>query len=561
MLLYPFVAVVGMERAKRSLMLHAVDPRIGGTLLMGHRGCAKSTLARGIAALLPPLENAPAPFTEVPLGVSEDRLLGAIHAESLVRAGAWTPQPGLLESADGGVLYVDEINLLPDAMSDLLLDSAASGMHRQERDGLSRTVSSRYILIGTMNPEEGELRPQLLDRFAHGIQITDAFSAEERVEIGKRRMAFEDDPAGFLETWAAATNSLNMRLAAARNLLHKVETPAFLRLSLAERALSLGLEGMRAELAILRTARAATALRGADTVTQEDMDEAWSLCLGHRIPEHPDPKPPASTRPQISSPRPSSPSIPIAPREAHPDSLPLSPMQKPRILALPALQCRGRSLTSPMKLTARLATSRLHTEPLLWQASLVASLKNGWHPGKAGWRWAISKSRPMRRLWAVLDASRSAGASQFLAQTRDFLAGVFHATKRVNLLLIHKSRAYWIHRNALPTSGLRALENLSNAAGKSPLPEAIHVLSRAISRSRPTKFDTVWVCSDGLPSLHQGETAHHAAGRLRSALRRLTKSLPAVPSWLCPNPSREMAGWLDKLVQGTQVRLIRVPQK
>jgi Mg-chelatase subunit ChlI len=254
MSLYPFAAVVGMERAKCSLLLHAVDPRIGGTLLLGQRGCAKSTLVRGFAALLPKLGGLPAPFVDVPLGVSEDRLLGAVHGETLLRTGAWLAQAGLLEKANEGVLYVDEINLLPDALSDLLLDSAASGIHRQERDGLSQVLHSRYILIGTMNPEEGDLRPQLSDRFAHGVRIEDSFSALERVEIGRRRLAFDDDPAAFEKEWAPATERLNTRLQEARQRLLSVQVPDALRLALAERAQKAGLEGMRAELAPRTTA-------------------------------------------------------------------------------------------------------------------------------------------------------------------------------------------------------------------------------------------------------------------------------------------------------------------
>ncbi|NBV84974.1 MAG: magnesium chelatase [Verrucomicrobia bacterium] len=260
---YPFAAVVGMERAKRSLLLHAVDPRIGGTLLLGHRGCAKSTLARGFAALLPEIDGQPPPFVNVPLGVTEDRLLGSVQAEKLVRTGEWASQEGLLQQAHRGVLYLDEVNLLPDAISDLLLDSAASGVHYLERDGLSLALQARYILIGTMNPEEGELRPQLADRFAHGVSVEDAFSTEQRVEIGRRRMAFDDAPEAFLNLWEVETQGLRTQLSQARERLFQVEVPDSLRFALAERARRAAAEGMRAELAVLRSARASAALKGA----------------------------------------------------------------------------------------------------------------------------------------------------------------------------------------------------------------------------------------------------------------------------------------------------------
>ena len=152
---FPFSAVVGMEDAKRSLIYHAIDPRIGGSLLLGHRGCAKSTLVRAFAELLQAASSEPIPFVELPLGATEDRLLGSVNAEALVERSKWETRTGLIEEANGGVLYVDEINLLPDNLADQILDSAASGKHHLERDGITRRIESRYILIGTMNPEEG----------------------------------------------------------------------------------------------------------------------------------------------------------------------------------------------------------------------------------------------------------------------------------------------------------------------------------------------------------------------------------------------------------------------
>ena len=173
---FPFSAIVGMEDAKRSLIYHAIDSRIGGTLLLGHRGCAKTTLVRAFAELLQATSTEPIPFVELPLGATEDRLLGSVSAEALVEQKKWETRIGLIEEANGGVLYVDEINLLPDNLADQLLDSAASGKHHLERDGITRLAESQYILIGTMNPEEGDLRPQLSDRFAHGIVIQDDFT-------------------------------------------------------------------------------------------------------------------------------------------------------------------------------------------------------------------------------------------------------------------------------------------------------------------------------------------------------------------------------------------------
>lgn len=581
MILYPFAAVVGMERAKRSLLLHAVDPRIGGTLLLGHRGCAKSTLARGFAALLPMLDSRPAPFVEVPLGVSEDRLLGAVHGESLVRTGEWIPQAGLLETAHGGVLYIDEINLLPDSVSDLLLDSAASGVHRQERDGLSQIHRSQYILIGTMNPEEGDLRPQLSDRFAHGIQISGAFSAEERVEIGRRRLAFEDDPAAFQQAWAAQTALLNEQLQSARQRLLAVEVAESLRFELAQRAHDEGLEGMRAELAVLRTARASAALRGSDAASQEDIEEAWLLCLGHRSsssepappagPASRPPPAPSARKPDFSTEakpgsaalsKPSAaPSKCLTPTAAHPTPIPLLSMQKPRILSLPEPVFGGRHQTASMKATSRLKTARFSAEPVLWQASLVESLKNGWKPGASGWSWVRHSPQPVRRLWALLDASRSTGAAAFLEQAREVLAGLALHAKRVWLLLIHDHKISWLLRNATAGGAFKRLAQLPCAAGGSPIAEAVRNLSRAVGAGRATRRDTVCLCSDGLPTLHQGETAAQAGAGIRAALRRLARNSPVSTQWICPPMGRGAAAWLEKVTAGTSCRLVQIPLK
>jgi len=572
-----------MERAKRSLLLHAIDPRIGGTLLLGHRGCAKSTLARGFAALLPPDGPKDAPFVEVPLGVTEDRLLGSIQADVLLQSGQWTPQTGLLETAHNGVLYLDEINLLADPLADLLLDSAASGIHRLERDGLSLSRNARYILVATMNPDEGDLRPQLADRFAHSVAITDAFTPEERVEIGRRRLAFDDAPEAFLAEWTAPTLQLRDALAAARARLLQIQTPDPLRLALAQRASAAGLEGMRAELAILRTARASAAFRHAPAVEQADLEEAWLLCLGHRqsappsppLQNRPPPPPPATesaaqnpnAQPKpsaMSSPTPTPAPIAFTPSEAFAAPIPLRPLLKPRILSLPRPGAQNRRLTAALsadrRATARLATAHLSKGPVRWQASLTASLRSGWEPGAsgAGWRWIRSCSRPVRRLWALLDASRSTGAAQFLADARESLASLFQAPLRINLLLLHKGSVRWLARNSTAAGARAALEALPDAAGKSPLRDALLRLHRGLSAAQPSAKDTVCICSDGLPTLAPGQTAAQAAQRLRAAVQRLARQKPFRALWLSPASARAFTQWLDTLLAGSKFELVRI---
>ena len=580
-----------MERAKRSLLLHAVDPRIGGTLLLGHRGCAKSTLARGFAALLPAVGAQPAPFVEVPLGVSEDRLLGSIQADALLQSGRWTPQAGLLESAHNGVLYLDEINLLADPMADLLLDSAASGVHRLERDGLSLVREARYILVATMNPEEGDLRPQLADRFAHSVEVADQFSSLERVEIGRRRLAFDDAPQAFLEDWTAPTQALRATIAAARAVLLRVETPEPLRTALAERAAAAGLEGMRAELAVLRTARASAALRLAAAVEAADIEEAWHLCVGHRQGPAPAPPPPPRDRSSQSppthptagpgasppfhppqSPPPMSPfnlpsaPMPLAltPTDAAASPIPLQPFQKPRILALPQTLATPRYLTAAFstghRTGARLATARLERGSVLWQASLFASLRGGWKPGEAGsgWCWVRSCVPSPRRLWALLDASRSTGASRFLEEAREALRSLFQPRVRIHLLLIHRGVVRWLARGATAGKAAAALAAIPNAAGRSPLPEGLSRLGRALQAAKPSTQDTLCICSDGLPTLPPGRSAAEVQRGLRSAVQRLSRHHPAHAIWVSPAPSRAFQRWLEALLAGAKFAWIRL---
>jgi magnesium chelatase subunit I len=200
MTLFPFSAVVGQDELKLALLLNALDPAVGGVLLRGQKGSAKSTLARALAALLP----GQAPFVELPVGATEDRLVGTLDLGAALTGGERRFQPGLLSAAHGGVLYVDEVNLLPDHLVDVLLDVAASGINLVEREGVSHRHPSRFVLIGSMNPEEGDLRPQLLDRFGLAVDVTAPVDPEERAEAVKRRLAFDATPAAFTDKWAAA---------------------------------------------------------------------------------------------------------------------------------------------------------------------------------------------------------------------------------------------------------------------------------------------------------------------------------------------------------------------
>jgi magnesium chelatase subunit D len=277
--LLPFSAVVGQEPAKLALVLTAVDPRIGGVLLRGDKGSAKSTLARGLASLLP----GGAPFVELPIGATEDRVVGTLDLAAALTGGETRLSPGLLAAAHGGVLYVDEINLLPDHLVDVLLDVAASGVNRVEREGVSHVHASRFLLIGSMNPEEGELRPQLLDRFGLAVEVRTASDPAERAAAVRTRLEFDAAPDEVRRAYADAETALAARLAAAR--------PAALGAGMIESVSALcssvGAEGLRADLTICRAAAALAGWEGRPEAGARDVRRVAGMALAHRARRHP----------------------------------------------------------------------------------------------------------------------------------------------------------------------------------------------------------------------------------------------------------------------------------
>ncbi|MCD6356333.1 MAG: ATP-binding protein [Anaerolineaceae bacterium] len=314
---YPFTAIVGQERMKRALILNAVNPRIGGVLIRGERGTAKSTAARALAALLPnvrvvedcrfscdpdhpdtwctecreraergeklPIAIRRTPFVDLPISATEDRVVGTLDIESAIQHGERRFDAGILASANRGLLYIDEVNLLDDHVVDVLLDSAAMGMNIVEREGISFTHPARFILVGTMNPEEGELRPQLLDRFALSVEIHGIRTLRERVQIMERNLAFEQDAVLFRQEWLAREEELSKRIDTARLLLDKVRHTERDLLVIASLTSSLNVDGHRADLVILKAARAHAALEGRTHLTELDIALAAELALPHRM--------------------------------------------------------------------------------------------------------------------------------------------------------------------------------------------------------------------------------------------------------------------------------------
>jgi len=317
---FPFSAIVGQDEMRLALMIAAVDPGVGGVLAFGDRGSGKSTAVRALAALLPAMRavvgcryqcdpddisshcdncrararkeklksrKASVPVIDLPLGATEDRIVGALDLERALAHGEKTFEPGLLARANRGFLYIDEVNLLEDHLVDLLLDAAASGENVVERDGLSVRHPARIVLVGTGNPEEGELRPQLLDRFGLSVEVKTPVDLPTRIEVIKRRDAFESDPAGFVAQWAKEEARSRKKIQSARERIACIAVSDGMLTKAAQLCMSLGTDGLRGELTLMRAARAVAAIEGAKSVNEEHLKRVAPASLRHRLRRNP----------------------------------------------------------------------------------------------------------------------------------------------------------------------------------------------------------------------------------------------------------------------------------
>ncbi len=319
---FPFTAIVGQEEMKLSLILNIIDPRIGGVLVMGHRGTGKSTTVRALAEVLPFIdrvegdtynrtveqyiegeeakkgrkvidaaslrtEKIPVPVVDLPLGATEDRVCGTIDIEQALTSGVKAFEPGLLAQANRGFLYIDEVNLLDDHLVDVLLDVAASGLNVVEREGISIRHPARFVLVGSGNPEEGELRPQLLDRFGLHARIITILDVAKRVDIVKRRREFDEDPDAFMKKYNREQQKLQKKIQTAKDLLPSVTMDDSVLTDIAKLCMNLGIDGHRGELTITRTAFAHAAFLGETVVTMKHVKEIAGLCLRHRLRKDP----------------------------------------------------------------------------------------------------------------------------------------------------------------------------------------------------------------------------------------------------------------------------------
>ncbi len=318
---YPFTAIVGQKRMKKALVLNVINPELSGVLIRGEKGTAKSTAVRSLADLLPEIEVVKncrfqcspqevknlCPFcyekyktkqelevakrnikvVELPISATEDRVVGSLDLEHALKEGEKKIEPGILAEANRGILYVDEVNLLDDHVVDVLLDSAAMGVNTVEREGISFSHQARFTLVGTMNPEEGELRPQLLDRFGLCVNIEGIRNTEDRVEVIKRRIAFEKDPELFCRSWASKSEHLTLQIQNAIRTVRQVAFDDTILAAIADRSLSVSVDGHRADIVMLKAAKAIAAFNDRTEISMTDVDEAAELTLPHRMRRNP----------------------------------------------------------------------------------------------------------------------------------------------------------------------------------------------------------------------------------------------------------------------------------
>ncbi len=443
---FPFSAVAGQAGFKTALLLAAINPAIGGVLVSGPRGCAKSTLVRALADLLPE-----SPFVTLPLGASEEMLTGTLDLQQVLNDQQLAFRPGLLSKAHQGMLYVDEVNLLADPLVDLLLDVAASGVNHVERDGISQRHDARFVLIGTMNPDEGELREQLKDRFGLMVELDNRYALEDRVRIVRARDAYDRDPAAFCQQFAAEQQQLQQQILAARTRLAQVQCDESHQLEIARRCDAAQVDGLRGDIVWYRAALAHAAWRGVAEVGTVDIDTVEPLVLAHRRqtpPQSPPPSPPKSPPPfQRPPPRPES----SPPEQQDQDQQPadagsqssagdwgaMGQLQHQAIGNLPA-----QNYTSAPALTMALdgqggkRSGRQQGEGRRngatgnqpdWFASLVSSLPQ-WPPQQL--RFKQPRTGAMWLHLVLLDTSASTLSSQWLARAK---AAVLEIGKRAYL--------------------------------------------------------------------------------------------------------------------------------
>jgi len=582
---YPFSAIVGHDDLRLALLLSAVHPAIGGVLVRGEKGTAKSTVVRALSALLPAVTAVPgcrfgcdpaasdpacpdgphtavagqlvrpARLVELPVGATEDRLIGSLDLQRALAEGVSAYRPGLLAAAHRGVLYVDEVNLLPDHLVDVLLDAAAMGRAHVERDGVSVSHAASFLLVGTMNPEEGELRPQLLDRFGLTVDVAASRDVETRAEVIRRRLRYEADPAGFAAAWRPEDAALAERIAVARTALASVALPDGELRRIAAVCAAFEVDGMRADLVLARTALAHAAWRGADAVDEADVRVAAALVLPHRRrrapfdhpaldPQHledalhppdppPDPPDPAGADPDMETYR----------GDSAAESPDMSPCRgdssggvgefRARVLELGGVGAgapgrRSRARTSPGR-TIRASASEgsgLHLLGTLAVAAPHQRDRGRRGPGlvvhRADVRLAVREGRESNLVLFAVDASGSMAArarmSAVSGAVLSLLLDAYQRRDKVGLISFRGAQAQVVLPPTSAVDAAAARLRALRTGGRTPLAEGLLRSARVLAAERlrdPTRRALLVVLTDGRATHGGMDAALAAAGLLR----------------------------------------------
>ncbi|MDD2900969.1 MAG: putative cobaltochelatase [Syntrophales bacterium] len=596
---FPFAALVDQERLKKALILNAINPLSGGVLIRGEKGTAKSTAARGLAELLPPIRmvkdcpfncdpeaaealcdacrsrlaggqelavrERPLPVVDLPLGTTEDRLLGTIDLEKAIKSGERHFEPGILAAANRGILYVDEVNLLDDHLVDVLLDAAAMGINVVEREGVSFVHPARFILVGTMNPEEGELRPQLLDRFGLCVEVTGLQDLEDRIAVVERWLAYEGDPEGFSNKWQPEQERLRQAILSARERLPRVHPADDLLPLISRICLDQGVDGHRADIYMLKVALALAAYYGREEAGPQEVRDAAELVLPHRLRRKPlsdrqldlekleaslkqhqenrkhrthtptgdgSPKDTASSASQA----PGMKEVVFAPAETFPVKPPdLPPDRTPK-------KAQGRRTQAPTEDKSgryvRSTPSPRGAPDLALDATLRAAAPYQTLRSKGNLALAVAppdvrhKVREKRighQILFVVDASGSMGARERMAETKaailSLLLDAYQKRERVGLITFRGQKAELAlpFTNSVETAR-KCLEHLPTG-GKTPLPHALHLAYEVITREKlkhPQDAFLLVLITDGQANISLGDApAIEETKKLARQLRTL----------------------------------------
>ena len=528
MIAYPLSAIVGQEQLVQALLINAVAPDVGGVLVRGQRGTAKTTAVRGLGSLL-----APAPLVELPLGATLDRLVGSLDLREAL-AGEHRVEAGLLHRADGGILYVDEVNLLPDHLVDAMLDAAATGVVRVEREAVSVTQPARFILVGTMNVEEGDLRPQLLDRFGLGVEVTTPTEPTVRAEIVRRRLRFEADPDGFVADWRAAELELADRLRAAREHLGAVRLPERELMRITGACAALNVDGVRGDIVTATAARALAALDGADEVDEGHVRRAAELALFHRrrsdplqsdtpdedllqraLDDPPEAPPGDGQPPEDDDPPPDG---GLAPERVDP---PAAAGLPPQAVSLPG---RGAGPSGRRSRGAGTDAGAIDSRPAATDSedlAVVSTLRArllGAGPDEV--REHVRAGREGAFLCLVIDASGSMGARRRAARVKgallDLLRDAYARRDRVGVIAFRDAAAEVLVTPGAPLERAAAQLTTLPTGGRTPLAEGLRAAEAMIRRERsrdPRRRAMAIVLTDGRVS-DPGRAVRTAAASL-----------------------------------------------